>query len=48
VRITEGPFANFLGKVDEINVDRGTLKVLVEIFERLTSVEVEIWQVEQI
>lgn len=48
VRITEGPFANFLGKVDEINVDRGTIKVLVEIFERLTSVEVEIWQVEQI
>lgn len=48
VKINEGPFANFLGKVDEINVDRGTIKVLMEIFERLTSVEVEIWQVEQI
>lgn len=48
VKITEGPFANFLGKVDEINVDRGTIKVMVEIFERLTSIEVEFWQVEQI
>jgi len=48
VRIIEGPFANFLGKIDEMNVDRGTMKVLVEIFERLTSIEVEFWQVEAI
>lgn len=48
VKITEGPFANFLGKVDDINFERGTIKVLVEIFERLTSIEVEFWQVEQI
>lgn len=48
VKITEGPFANFLGSIDEINQERGTLKVLVEIFERLTAIEVEYWQVEQV
>ncbi len=48
VKIVDGPFANFLGKIDEINAERGTLKVMVEIFERLTSIEVEFWQVEQV
>ncbi|MBI2424620.1 MAG: transcription termination/antitermination factor NusG [Candidatus Hydrogenedentes bacterium] len=48
VKIIDGPFANFLGKIDEINADRGSMKVMVEIFERLTSVEVEFWQVEQV
>jgi transcriptional antiterminator NusG len=48
VKIIEGPFANFLGKIDEMNPERGTLKVMVEIFERLTSIEVESWQVEQV
>jgi transcription termination/antitermination protein NusG len=48
VKIVDGPFANFLGKIDDINVERGTMKVLVEIFERLTSIEVEFWQVEQV
>jgi len=48
IRITEGPFANFLGRIEEIDADRGTVKVMVEIFERQTSVEVEFWQVEQI
>ncbi len=48
VKIIDGPFSNFLGNIDEINAERGTLKVLVEIFERLTSVEVEFWQVEKI
>ncbi len=46
VKIIDGPFANFLGKIDEINAERGTMKVMVEIFERLTSIEVEFWQVE--
>jgi len=48
VKIIDGPFSNFLGNIDEINAERGTLKVMVEIFERLTSVEVEFWQVEKI
>jgi len=47
VKIIDGPFANFLGNIDEINPDRGKLKIMVEIFERLTSVEVEFWQVEK-
>lgn len=48
VRINDGPFANFLGKIEEINTERSVVKVMVEIFERQTSVEVEFWQVEQI
>ena len=34
VRINDGPFANFSGKVDEINPERNTLRVLVTIFGR--------------
>jgi len=48
VKIIDGPFSNFLGNIDEINMERGKLKVMVEIFERLTSVEVEFWQVEKV
>ncbi len=48
VRINDGPFANFLGRIEEINAERGIVRVMVEIFERQTSVEVEFWQVEQI
>lgn len=48
IRINDGPFANFLGKIEEIDAERGIVKVMVEIFERQTSVEVEFWQVEQI
>ena len=48
VKIIEGPFSNFMGNVDEVNPERGKLKVMVEIFERLTSVELEFWQVEKI
>jgi len=47
VKVIEGPFANFMGSVDEVNSERGKLKVMVEIFERLTSVELEFWQVEK-
>ena len=47
VKIIEGPFANFMGCVEEVNHERGRLKVLVEIFERLTPVELEFWQVEK-
>src|SRR6266705_4730977 len=39
VRITEGPFANFNGTVDEVNEDRSTLKIMVTIFGRATPVE---------
>ena len=47
VRIIEGPFANFSGKVDEVNPERGTLRVMVTIFGRSTPVELEFLQVEK-
>lgn len=48
VRITEGPFANFTGKVDEINPERDTLRVMVTIFGRSTPVELDFLQVEKV
>jgi transcriptional antiterminator NusG len=47
VRIVDGPFANFSGKVDEVNTERGTLRVMVTIFGRATPVELEFLQVEK-
>jgi len=48
VRIVDGPFANFSGKVDEVNPERGTLRVMVTIFGRATPVELEFLQVEKV
>jgi transcriptional antiterminator NusG len=48
VRIVDGPFTNFQGKVDEINSERSTLRVLVTIFGRATPVELEFLQVEKV
>jgi transcriptional antiterminator NusG len=48
VRITDGPFANFNGVVDEINEDRETMKIMVTIFGRSTPVELEFGKVEKI
>lgn len=48
VRIIDGPFANFSGKVDDINTERSTLRVLVTIFGRATPVELEFLQVEKV
>lgn len=48
VRIIDGPFANFSGKVDEVNTERNTLRVLVTIFGRATPVELDFLQVEKI
>jgi transcriptional antiterminator NusG len=45
VKIVDGPFANFTGKVDEINPERNTLRVLVTIFGRSTPVELDFLQV---
>ena len=48
VRIIDGPFANFSGKVDEVNPERNTLRVMVTIFGRSTPVELDFLQVEKI
>ena len=47
VRITEGPFANFNGAVDDVNEDKQTLKVMVSIFGRPTPTEVSFSSVEK-
>jgi|SRR3989344_1598692 len=45
VRITDGPFADFLGKVDWVNEEQGKVKVLVSVFGRETPVELDFLQV---
>ncbi len=45
VKITEGPFADFLGTVEAIDEERGKVKVLVSIFDRETPVELDFLQV---
>jgi transcription termination/antitermination protein NusG len=47
VKITDGPFLNLTGRIDEIDPTRGKLKVSVSIFGRFTPVELEYWQVER-
>jgi len=48
VKITDGPFADFLGSIESIDEDHGKLKVLVSIFGRETPVELDFLQVKKI
>ena len=48
VKIIDGPFNNFTGVVDEVNLDRSTLKVMVTIFGRQTPVELDFSQVQKV
>ncbi|MBN2652753.1 MAG: transcription termination/antitermination factor NusG [Spirochaetales bacterium] len=48
VKVTDGPFEGFSGKIEEINFERNKLRVMVGIFGRSTPVEVDFVQVEKI
>jgi transcriptional antiterminator NusG len=48
VRVTDGPFIDFMGVVDDINVGKGKVKVLLSLFGRETPVELDFLQVEKL
>lgn len=48
VRVTDGPFTDFVGVVDEISADKGKVKVLLSLFGRETPVELDFLQVEKL
>jgi transcriptional antiterminator NusG len=48
VRVIDGPFLDFVGQVDEINLEKGRVRVLVSFFGRETPVELDFLQVERL
>ena len=48
IRVIDGPFIDFMGVVDEINVGKGKVKVLLSLFGRETPVELDFLQVEKL
>jgi transcriptional antiterminator NusG len=48
VKIVDGPFADFEGKVDDVNQEKGKVRVLVSIFGRETPVELDFLQIERL
>lgn len=48
VKIIDGPFATFTGTIEEVNLEKSKLRVVVQIFGRSTPVEVDLLQVEKI
>jgi transcriptional antiterminator NusG len=48
VKVKSGPFDGFDGQVDDVNAEKGTVKVIVTIFGRATPVELAYWEVEAV
>ena len=48
VRISDGPFADMLGKVEEVDEHRGQVTVLISVFGRETPVELDFMQVDKV
>ena len=48
VRVTDGPFIDFVGVVDEINMEKGKVKVLLSLFGHETPVELDFLQIEKL
>ena len=48
IRVVEGPFSDFTGKIEEVNTEKEKLKVLINIFGRDTPVELDFTQVEKL
>ena len=48
VRVTDGPFTNFNGAIEEANLAKGKVKIMISIFGRATPVELETWQIEKV
>ncbi len=48
VRVIDGPFTDFVGAIEEVNTDKGKVKVLLSLFGRETPVELDFLQVEKL
>ena len=48
VRVTDGPFVDFVGTVDEINMEKGKVKVLLSLFGQETPVELDFLQIDKL